>query len=99
MPPLIAVDIGNSSIKIGWFGEWPKGNSVLPVPQQVRDCATAQPLPAEVARELPSGPAIWRIASVHREAEKLLEDWVRMNRPQDVFKILTYRDLPLEVRV
>lgn len=99
MSPLIAVDIGNSSTKLGWFGEWPNGNNALPVPQQVRDCPTAQPLPAEVARELPSGPATWRVASVHREAEKLLENWVRLNRPQDDFKILTYRDLPLEVRV
>ena len=111
MSPLIAVDIGNSSTKLGWFGEWRSAGgregfsprkllpSPLPVPEQVRDCATAQPLPAEVVRELPIGPATWRVASVHREAEKLLENWVQRNRPQDDFKILTYRDLPLEVRV
>ena len=99
MPPLIAVDIGNSSTKLGWFRDWPKGGGSLPVPEQVKDCATAQPLPAGVVSELPSGPAIWRVASVHREAEMLLEDWVRMSRPKDDFKILTCHDLPLEVRV
>ena len=99
MPPLIAVDIGNSSTKLGWFRDWQKGGGTLPVPEQVSDCATAQPLPEVLIAELPSGPAIWRVASVHRQAEKLLEDWIGMNRPRDDFKILSYRDLPLEIRV
>jgi type III pantothenate kinase len=99
MAPLLAVDIGNSSTKLGWFGAAPFQNSELPVPSFVRDCATAQPLPETVVNELPMEGTVWRVASVHREAEKLLKHWVRANRPQDDFKILTYRDLPLEVRV
>ncbi len=96
---LLAIDIGNSSTKLGWFRDWSKPDDKLPVPEFVRECSTAQPLSEGVARELPLGPAIWRVASVHREAEKLLEEWVRSNRPQDNFKTLIYRDLPLEVRV
>ncbi|MFN0019767.1 MAG: type III pantothenate kinase [Pirellulaceae bacterium] len=99
MLPLLAVDIGNSSTKLGWFGDMTKGSGELPVPSLVRDCATAQPLPETVVKELPAEGVVWRVASVHREAEKLLENWVRANRPQDDFKILTYRDLPLEVRL
>ncbi|MCE9525273.1 MAG: type III pantothenate kinase [Planctomycetales bacterium] len=99
MPPLLTVDIGNSSTKVGWFVDMPAENGELPVPSRVRDCATAQPLPETVARELPAEGVVWRVASVHREAERLLENWVRANRSQDNFKILTYRDLPLEVRV
>src|SRR3954471_22862466 len=96
--PLIAVDIGNSSTKIGWFSSVASSGS-LPGPQQVRDCATAQPLLESVVRELPPERARWRVASVQREGERQLSEWVLLNRPGDDFKILTYRDLPLEVRV
>ena len=96
---LLAVDIGNSSTKIGWFQDWSIRHGSLPVPEQMRDCATAHPLSEGVIRELPTDSSIWRVASVHREAERVLENWVRANRPQDDFKILTHRDLPLEVHV
>lgn len=96
---LLAVDIGNSSTKLGWFGDMPLLNDQLPAPSLVRDCATAQPLPEAVVQVLPLGGVSWKVASVHREAEKLLETWVRAHRPGDDFQILTYRDLPLEVRV
>ena len=99
MPPLIAVDIGNSSTKLGWFRDWPKSVGELPAPELVRDCATALPLPEGVVRDLPSGAATWWVASVHREAERLLEKWVRVDRAQDDFKILTYHDLRIELRV
>lgn len=95
-PRLIAVDIGNSSTKLGWFGE---RAALVPVPSAVRDCNTAEPLPEAVVLELPPEPAMWRVASVHREGERLLSEWVLLNRPRDDFKILTHRDLPLEVRV
>ncbi len=99
MPPLIAVDIGNSSTKLGWFGDWPKGDSALPVPKQVWDGATAQPLAQAIADQLPAGPVRWRVASVHREGQQQLSEWALLHRPRDDFKILTHRDLPLRVRV
>src|SRR5205814_3927690 len=33
------------------------------------------------------------------EGQRQLSEWALLNRPRDDFKILTYRDLPLEVRV
>lgn len=96
---LLAVDIGNSSTKLGWFGDSSLGSGKLPVPLLVRDCATAQPLPKTVADELPAEGVMWRVASVHREGARLLEDWVRAHRPGDDFQILTYRDLPLKLHV
>src|SRR5258707_3338212 len=95
---LIAVDIGNSSTKLGWFRSGMSPGR-LPVPDLVRDCATAEPLPDEVIRALPPDPARWRVASVQREGERQLSEWVLVNRSADDFKFLTYRDLPLEVRV
>jgi type III pantothenate kinase len=99
MSPLIAVDIGNSSTKLGWFRDWSRTEDKLPVPQQVWECATAQPLPESTVAELPPEPAMWRVASVQREGQRQLSEWALLNRPRDDFKILTYRDLPLEVRV
>jgi type III pantothenate kinase len=99
MLPLIAVDIGNSSTKLGWFGDSPKRDGALPVPKQVWDCATAQPLAQAIADQLPAGPVRWRVASVHREGQRQLSEWALVNRPRDDFKILTHRDLPLEFRV
>lgn len=99
MPPLIAVDIGNSSTKLGWFRDWRGAAGKLPVPERVWDCATAQPLPANIVAELPPEPAMWRVASVHREGQRQLSEWALVNRPRDDFRILTHRDLPLEIRV
>ena len=99
MPPLIAVDIGNSSTKLGWFHDWSIAKGKLPVPERVWDCATAQPLPEDIVRVLPAEPAKWRVASVQREGQRQLSEWALLNRPRDDFRILTYRDLPLEVRV
>jgi len=99
MLPLIAVDIGNSSTKVGWFGDWPKGDASLPVAKQVWDSATSQPLAQAIADQLPAGPVRWRVASVHREGQRQLSEWALLHRPRDDFKILTHRDLPLEVRV
>jgi type III pantothenate kinase len=96
---LIAVDIGNSSTKLGWFGVQTFADGELPAPKQVWECATAEPLPDAIVSELPAGPVHWRVASVHREAERQLAEWALLNRPRDDFRILTYRDLPLEVRV
>ena len=99
MLPLIAVDIGNSSTKLGWFGDWRMGSGALPVPEKVWECVTTQPLPANIVAELPPEPAMWRVASVQREGQRQLSEWVLLNRSRDDFRILTYRDLPLEVRV
>lgn len=42
---------------------------------------------------------MWRVASVQREGERRLAEWVARHRPDDDYCTLTYRDLPLEVRV
>lgn len=95
---LLAVDIGNSSTKVGWFDLLVSAGE-LPTPRQVRDYPTGEPLPGSILADLSAGPVVWRIASVQRAGEQVLADWVREQRPADDFRILTHRDLPLEVRV
>lgn len=99
--PLIAVDIGNSSTKLGWFedGFASTAPSALPSPSFTVDYPTGQAPPAETLEGLPPSSARWRVASVQREGQRLLEEWVRTHRPQDDFRVLAYTDLPLEVCV
>jgi type III pantothenate kinase len=39
------------------------------------------------------------VASVNREGQRVLADWVQSHRPQDDFRLLAHTDLPLAVRV
>ena len=95
---LIAVDIGNSSTKAGWFDQTAAA-SALPQPRLVREFPTGQAPPNSWLADLPAEPLRWRVSSVQREGQRLLADWVQAHRPQDDFRILTASELPLAVRV
>lgn len=94
--PLVAVDIGNSSTKLGLFDSLPSVNS-LPVLQLVLECPTAELPPSDWLRRLPPEALAWRVASVQREGSKRLASLVRGERPSDDFRLLDYRDLPLQI--
>ena len=94
---LIAVDIGNSSTKVGWF-DAAKGAETLPQPVLTVDYPTGQTPPEEVARQFPSEPCCWLVASVQREGQRVLTKWVETHRHDDELQVLAYRDLPIEVR-
>ncbi len=102
---LIAVDIGNSSIKLGWFDgpaaeqspdPW---SGCLPQPTAVREFPTGQTPPDELLDQLPAAPVRWRVASVQREGQRVLTRWMQTHRPQDEFRVLACTDLPIAVRV
>ena len=95
---LIAVDIGNSSTKVGWFDEAAE-SAPLPQPIAVVDFPTGQTPLDEVARQLPAEPCRWLVASVQREGQRVLTKWVQTHRHEDALHFLTYRDLPLQVQV
>jgi type III pantothenate kinase len=96
--PLIAVDVGNSATKIGWFDS-AAGSRELPQPASVWGFTTGEPLPAGIAAQLPPGPCRWRVVSVNREGQRLLTEWAASQRPDDDFRVLTGRDLPIVARV
>jgi len=93
--PLIAVDIGNSSTKLALFTEV---GDALPQPVWVRQMEPGDDLPVDVAQRLPSF-AHWAIASVHRERQRRLIDWLQLQRPHDSHELLSYRNMPLPIRV
>jgi type III pantothenate kinase len=99
-PRLIAVDIGNSSTKIGWFDEAAGASTTaLPTLAATRSFVTGQPLSAELASGLPAELCRWHIASVHREGTRLLTEWVKSRRPADEVHLLSHLDLPIATEV
>jgi len=107
---LIAVDIGNSRMKLGRFQSAGAADDALPEPTATFSLAidheTGQ---FNVERFLDwcdreaSASATWLIASVHREATERLSSaigaWSTENRTGHPIRKLTYRDVPLAIRV
>jgi type III pantothenate kinase len=96
--PLIAVDIGNSSTKIGWDFET-SAAGVFRTPRETRSFPTGQVPPERLASELPRGICRWHVASVHREGTRILNEWLGKQRASDVVRPLTFTDLPIIARV
>ena len=109
--PLIAVDIGNARIKVGFMEkpDSPQAASMLPQPRCVLPLSGRSPELDKLARWIdelgPSatassgGPFCWWIGSVNRPAATRLIGWLRDNRPHDVVTLLASADLPLQVEL
>lgn len=95
---LIAVDIGNSSTKTGWFGESSFG-ATLPEPSGTLSFATGLAPSDDVLAKLPQEPSRWHIASVHREGSRIMQAWLTAKRPRDDVRLLTHADLPISCRI
>ena len=97
---LMAVDVGNSSVKLGWFDARTPKVPNYPMPLKVAQVPTGQALPAEMFSELgETDLLIWYVASVHREGEAALRGWVRSKRPFDDYHLLAHDKLPLRIEV
>jgi type III pantothenate kinase len=98
---LIAVDIGNSFAKLGWFPDLdavPSTSSPpdsLPFPQQTADFRTDEGPRDLLLEQLPSSSVRWRVSSVNRAGQQRLGAWVRKHRPADDYHVLTHGDLPI----
>lgn len=97
--PLIAVDVGNSRTKLGFFDTAPAGNE-LPVPAATLDL-TGSTWSTDVLRAwLGARPdANWQMASVNRPAAQRLEAAVVEIFPDASCKRVVWSDLPLAVNV
>lgn len=95
---LIAVDIGNSSTKVGWFDEAQRMTS-LQQPTRVADYPTGGEPPRSLFDGLPAELVRWRIVSVHRLGQRQLTERIASQRPKDDCCVLQHTDLPLTVCV
>ena len=103
--PLIAVDVGNSRIKLGLFDRAVEMDGVVE-PLRILELPAEGWDSARLTAWLPAGPAWidWWIASVNRPATAHLTDWIvrQGSTPSGhsaPIRLLTAIDLPLEVRV
>jgi type III pantothenate kinase len=103
--PLIAVDIGNSRIKLGLFDE-PTSDGALPAPRRVLDLPSSELDAARLKAWLPNEPVWpqWRIASVNRPATERLLHWIdaECRTPASTpaaTRLLTHADFPIRVTI
>jgi len=98
---LIAVDIGNTRLKFGWFqpdqpplpGELPQPVATLVLgPDQIGASLLSRWLDEQRITA-----AHWQICSVQRELAGSLMAWLGESRPADTLQQLTHQDLPLRV--
>jgi type III pantothenate kinase len=94
---LIAVGIGNTSVKIGCTR---RATSEAPPDWTCRHELTTADFHSDLLPSmLPVGTSRWLVASVQRTIEQQLSQWVRATRPADTYHQLTYRDLPISIDV
>jgi type III pantothenate kinase len=102
MPHLIAVDIGNSRIKLGWFAApaepQSSGHADLPMPTSAISLPAAQWDEKQLQRWLSDVPpgTPWWIASVNRPAAARLTDSIQQKWP---VRNLAHSDLPITAAV
>lgn len=103
--PLIAVDVGNSRIKLGLFDRAAEPDAVVE-PIRILELPVEDWEAARLTAWLPPGPAWpeWWIASVNRPAAARLTDWITRQDSTPSghsapVRMLNAGDLPLEVRL
>jgi type III pantothenate kinase len=100
--PLVAVDVGNSRIKFGWFeGDETADPFGLPSPVKTFELGPEAGELDRLSAWLEDGAAgsiSWWIGSVQRSASSRLVDWLRA-RDVERITLLASVDLPLEVRL
>jgi type III pantothenate kinase len=99
---LMAVDIGNSRVKIGrYLRNGISLGDVLPQPGQViiENSLQFQQLDLGLREEPLEEGTEWLISSVNEENLSALSQWLCENRPRDSVRILSQRDIRMPVEV
>jgi type III pantothenate kinase len=91
----LAVDIGNNQIKVALFSS--VRQSAVPHPDRVLSLASSDHRHDGLSGWLPAGAVRWCVASVHRDAERHLAEWVADCRPDDMYTRLENKQLPIRI--
>ncbi len=91
---LIAVDVGNSTFKLGVYSAESGDDS--PTPERIVRLRGDEL--TQLSSILPVGCADWFVASVNGVAEGKLTGWVRATRRSDACRSLATEDLPIIVK-
>lgn len=95
--PILAVDIGNTFLKVALLGAAPAGE-LRPV-EKVFTLTSNEPQLDQFDAWLPPSPARWLVASVQRRTAGRLAMWVAARRPADEYRPLAHHDFPMPVAV
>jgi type III pantothenate kinase len=93
--PIVAVDIGNNRIKLGWFDA--VDGPGLPKPTDALHIAGEAPELDRIPEWMAGRQASWWIGSVNRPTASRLLEWIADHSPSSRVTLLGARDLPLEV--
>ncbi len=93
--PIVAVDIGNNRIKLGWFDS--AAGPGLPAPCYTLQITGEAPDLARIAGWLAGRRASWWIGSVNRPTATRLVEWIRDYDPATPVTMMAAGDLPLQV--
>ena len=93
----IAVDIGNTSIRIGQYDD----GSIETFPEPIRwlEVPTSTKVFHRIEDWLGSEPMSWFVSTVHRLAEVRLRQWIVSSRHSDRYTILTAANVPIAMSV
>ncbi len=94
---LVAVDIGNSSIKIA--AEHPAQDARWSRETIIRDLRFAERADALCEIGMEDQPAFWSVSSVNGERDRELAAWVSRHRPQDRFHLIQHDEIDLATEV
>ncbi len=92
---LIAVDIGNSSVKIAAVSDERDRCLVVEAILQQDGTIVSDLSNIEASPE----PALWSISSVNRQLLQRLVDWIAKYRPHDSLRVLSAADMGLRINV
>ena len=90
---IIAVDIGNSAIKMRLAEEHLR----LPYQSDTLPTDFSDVVAKHIASVDPSGAVVWAVVSVNDAISQQLGQWVKQNRSNDRFEIVKRDQVPLEV--
>ncbi len=93
---LLAIDVGNTSVKIGRFGLTSQG---FPEPEEVFRTDARSPDYEELARWLPEQPSRCFLASVYRQAAEEIAAWLKDAAPDCQVHQLQTEDFLIEIGV
>ncbi len=94
-PTLIAVDIGNSSLRVGEFNVTTTSSRM--VPERVKEWRSEDNSFERLYSWLPAAPVNWAVSSVNRPLEQNLAKWHQIHRPNDEYHLLSHTDVSLKI--
>jgi len=96
--PLVAVDVGNTRIKLGWFEPSPSAD--LAEPSDILELDARTPAFESLEPWLADrSHASWCVASVNHELARHIQTWIADERPDDPIRILRVADLGVAINL